>query len=56
MGIYSQDDGDEAGSMTAYVACGVRCGLSIAETLHAPVGFVMDLWEIFQKTHIAEEA
>lgn len=42
---------DEEWSVAGYVAIGVRCGLSVQETLQQPVGLIMDLWEIHKKQH-----
>lgn len=42
---------DDEWSVAGYVAIGVRCGLSVQETLQQPVGLVMDLWEIYKEQH-----
>lgn len=34
-----------------YISAGLRCGLSLRDTLQAPVGLVMDLWEIYKQSH-----
>lgn len=48
MGAAPDEDKPQAAS---YIAVGVRCGLSIQETLQAPVGLISDLWEIYRMSH-----
>lgn len=42
---------DDKLSAASYIAVGVRCGLSIQETLQYPVGIITDLWEIYKQSH-----
>nr|DAI28939.1 MAG TPA: hypothetical protein [Caudoviricetes sp.] len=42
---------DDKLSAASYIAVGVRCGLSIQETLQYPVGVITDLWEIYKQSH-----
>lgn len=30
---------------------GVRCGLSVQETIQSPVGLLMDLWEVYKRVN-----
>lgn len=50
MGILPDVEHDR-GFASRYAAAGVRCGLSIAETMLAPVGLICDLWAGYQRAN-----
>ena len=47
MGLLPEDETIAAD----YISAGLRCGLSMTETLQCPVGLLLDLWEVWQQSH-----
>ena len=49
MGVTTDDDNQL--KLADYVGVGVRCGLSVRETLQIPVGLLCDLWQLYKDSH-----